>query len=500
MYAGTINLKHKTNPNPHLKREIRAENQINIFRGVFVLTGLISILFYNFFVETPTVVLDENLPLIGYFLALIPTIVFIHKFTKRTFYSYWIKYLTATIDFSIVMVLALVVLTNKEQLWALSQVEFLLSISFLLIFVNTLSVIRISKMLVYYSGALAVFLNVLLYAISPGNLLFGLYTSTFILLLSLINIWATKYLLDYWNVNNELTKAYNELQAASESISLKNEEISTQSEQIIKHIESLESIQKDHTDSLIYAQKIQKALINNEEILKNYFKDYFIFLKPKSLVTGDFYWISKAQDKIIIAVSDCTGHGVPGAFMTMLGYSYLNEIVNKEHITEPDKILNELRENIISTLHQDGKIYEQKDGMDMAVIQIDKKAKKLKFSAANNSLCYIPTRASDEDKKVYEFKGDRMPISFHYKMRHFSLLELDIREGDRFYLYTDGYIDQFGGPKGKKFKSVPFRKILLKNNNLPMLEQKNILKNTMEDWLRDTYEQVDDITVVGFEI
>jgi serine phosphatase RsbU (regulator of sigma subunit) len=481
-------------------RDMRVENIINRFRLVFVFLIIALLVLFLFFLGDIIPASAGNILIAGVFLILVPLLFFIHKITLIKTYKKWLKYLTTTLDLIIAFLIGLPVILDKELLISLSKLDYTLLVSFVFILFNSLSVLRLNKNIVIYSASLAIILNLFLYTIQGELIYAGLYTTLFIGLLSVFNIWITNYLLDYYEVNNKLTSAYSDLQRANENINQKNEEITAQSEQIMKQIESLESIQKDHTDSLIYAQKIQKALIDNESLFNQNFKDFFIYFKPKSLVTGDFYWISKANDKIVMAVSDCTGHGVPGAFMTMLGYSFLNEIVNKEHITEPDLILNELRENVISTLHQEGKIYEQKDGMDMAIVMIDKKNKRLKFSAANNSICYIPTRDDVDDKKVIEFKGDRMPISFHYKMRRFSLLEFDIREGDKFYLYTDGFIDQFGGPKGKKFKSVPFRRMLLKNHSLPMTEQREILEKTMEDWLDDIYEQVDDMTIIGFEI
>ncbi len=494
----------KDSPDKNASQKHNRGMQVNNIasRVRFILVSLIAAILVLLFFFLSDIVpgFTGNMVVAGLFLILVPLLFFIHRIPGTKISKSWTKYIVTTLDLIVVLLLGLPVILHKELPFSLSRLDYTLLVSFVFVLFNSLSVLRLDKKIVIYSAVLTVSLNLFLYAIQGEVLFVGLCTTVFIGLLSILNVWVTNFLLDYSDINNKLKSAYSDLQRANENINQKNEEITAQSDQIMKQIDALETIQKDHTDSLIYAQKIQKALIDNESLFKQNFKDFFIYFKPKSLVTGDFYWISQAKDNIVIAVSDCTGHGVPGAFMTMLGYSFLNEIVNKENITEPDLILNELREHVISTLHQQGKIYEQKDGMDMAIVLIDKKNQKLKFSAANNSICYIPTRESTEDKKVIEFKGDRMPISFHYKMRRFSSLELNIREGDKFYLYTDGYIDQFGGPKGKKFKSVPFRRMLLKNHTLPMEEQHKILKDTMENWLDDVYEQVDDITVIGFEI
>jgi serine phosphatase RsbU (regulator of sigma subunit) len=488
------------NASSNQNKEMLVEHKMNKYRFVLfaVLIGITA--FLGIYFRQATILSRNSLLTMIILLLLLPMLFIVHKVTLRKTRLNWVKYLTITIDLSLAMILSLPLILQNTWYFNISRLEFTLFITFALILFNSLTVLRINKRLVYYGAGVSMAFNLLLYWLQ-GELIFaGLYTTLFIALLSLFNSWIVNYLHDYFTLNKKLTHAYTQIKEANENINQKNEEITAQSEQIIKHIETLETIQKDHTDSLVYAQKIQRALINNTSLFADNFKDHFIYFRPKSIVTGDFYWVSEVDNKIIIAVSDCTGHGVPGAFMTMLGYSFLNELVNKEGLTEPDKILNELRNSIISTLHQDGKMYEQKDGMDMAIVQLDKKTQKIKFSAANNSLCYIPVRSELTDKKVYEFKGDRMPISFHYKMRHFSLLEFNANKDDVFYLYTDGYIDQFGGPKGKKFKSVPFRRMLLQNHTLPMDEQKNILAETMDTWLNNTYEQVDDITVIGFKI
>jgi serine phosphatase RsbU (regulator of sigma subunit) len=196
---------------------------------------------------------------------------------------------------------------------------------------------------------------------------------------------------------------------------------------------------------------------------------------------------------IIFAAADCTGHGVPGAFMSMLGVAFLNEIVNKDHITDPDIILNQLREKIIQALQQQGVSGEARDGMDIAIISLDKRANKLVYAGAYNPLIMI------RNGEISEKAGDKMPIGIYENMRPFKRHEIAIEKGDVFYMSSDGYEDQFGGPMGKKFKSKQFKKLLLEIHKHPMEMQKEILEKSFEAW-RGDLPQVDDIVVIGFTI
>lgn len=434
------------------------------------------------------------------FILMLPLILFLHKKTKNHLYHGWIKYVTVSLDLFIAFLIALPVILSVNPGITITKLEFTLIISIVFAIINSMSVLRLSRAIIGYSAIITILLNAVLYIVQGEFIMVGLCTSLFHIFLSIFNGWVTNFILEYFTNNRKLTEAYEDLKKAHQKIQQKNEEITKKSEQIENQVGSLEDVHKDLMDSLMYAQKIQEALINHDEIIYPHVDDHFVVFRPKEHVSGDFYWASWKDEKLILAVADCTGHGVPGAFMTMLGTSFLNEIVNKENVTEPDKILNDLRDSIIKALHQKGKMHETRDGMDMAVIQLDMKNQKIKFSGANNSLCYIPNLNHKSNSNIYEFKGDRMPISFHYKMYPFSLLESTFTKGDQFYLYTDGYIDQFGGPKGKKFKLVPFKRMLLKNHKKSMEEQKEILENTMEDWLLDKYQQIDDITILGFQV
>jgi ligand-binding sensor domain-containing protein/serine phosphatase RsbU (regulator of sigma subunit) len=264
---------------------------------------------------------------------------------------------------------------------------------------------------------------------------------------------------------------------------------------------------KDIMDSIQYAKRIQTAAIPSEENVVNELKDLFILYKPRDVVSGDFYWMGIENGQIIMIAADCTGHGVPGAFTSMLGISMLNDIIGKESTTSPDNILNELRNNIIRSLKQtpDG---ESKDGMDIAILTIDKKTNNLDFAGAMNSLVIIRDANQDiitdsymeEGKfRLFELKGDKMPAAIHIKMEPFKKTTIKIKSDDKFYIFSDGFEDQFGGPEHRKFMKKNLKKMLLQIHHLPMEEQKQLLVKTIDDWKGDL-AQVDDILVIGFSI
>jgi serine phosphatase RsbU (regulator of sigma subunit) len=206
----------------------------------------------------------------------------------------------------------------------------------------------------------------------------------------------------------------------------------------------------------------------------------------------------------VFTAADCTGHGVPGAFMSMLGVSFLNKIVNEKGIVQPAEILNALRENIITALKQKGSFETSKDGMDIALCSVDLKKNKLWYAGANNPLLIV--RKEDNEYKLIEKKGDMMPVGFYSRMSDFTNHELDIRKGDTIYLFSDGFVDQFGGAAGRKFMKSRFRQMLIDHQELSMKDQKEAFIKTLEDWMHypsennTLIEQVDDIIVLGVRI
>jgi ligand-binding sensor domain-containing protein/serine phosphatase RsbU (regulator of sigma subunit) len=264
--------------------------------------------------------------------------------------------------------------------------------------------------------------------------------------------------------------------------------------EIEKQRDKIAEQNREITDSIMYAQRIQSAVLPDMEYTRSILPQHFIFFKPRDIVSGDFYWMTETSKDIIVAVADCTGHGVPGAFMSMLGVSLLNEIINVNREHTANEILESLRKNVKQTLSQRGKKDETRDGMDIALCIINFKERKVQFSGAYNSLLLV--RNSDQ----ILFKGDKMPIGIHVgKEKPFTNHNLKISRGDMLYLYTDGYADQFGGPEEKKFKSVTFRQLLLDIHNKPLEEQSQILDKTLEDW-RGNLSQIDDILVMGLRV
>ncbi len=291
-----------------------------------------------------------------------------------------------------------------------------------------------------------------------------------------------------------IIKRNSNLKLASQSkvISDKNMELENQKKE-------LEVTNNKITDSLIYAQKIQYALLPGKKLLNKLFKNHFIIYHPLSVVSGDFYWAGEFDNKIIFTVVDCTGHGVPGAMMSMLGNSYLNETIRKPHIKHASQILDEMRSMIVASLHQQGIPGESKDGMEMSLCIYDKKTNQLEFSGAHISIYILQKQNSGENYELIELKGDRMPVGYYRKMVPFTDHSIKIKSEDKVYLFTDGYIDQFGGKRGRRFQSKNFRKLLEENAEKTMAEQKNILDETLIDWKKD-YEQIDDILILGVQL
>jgi len=249
--------------------------------------------------------------------------------------------------------------------------------------------------------------------------------------------------------------------------------------------------QKKHiTDSIEYAEKIQRAILPSLELFTNQV-EHFVLFKPRDIVSGDFYWVEEVESRLVIIAADCTGHGVPGAFMSMLGVSLLNEIVINKRITQPDEILNNLREKIIEALKQE-KEGVMKDGMDMTVCVLDQQNSTLLFSGANNPLYHI------RNGELNQIRGDKMPVAIYEVMNPFTLHELKLEKGDAFYTFSDGYADQFGGPAQKKFLVKNFRKLLLEIQGKPMIDQGILLDQSFESY-RDEVEQIDDVVVIGVQ-
>jgi len=276
-----------------------------------------------------------------------------------------------------------------------------------------------------------------------------------------------------------------EIKKQQAELQLKHNEVILQRDTIAKQ-------QKDILDDINYSKRTQKAIFPTNEYMLKLLPEYFILNMPRNIVSGDFYWTGEKENKKIIGVGDCTGHGISGAFMTMAGIAFLNEILNSEIPAQPSLILFELRRLIMKLLKQKGEEGEAADGMDITLITLSDN--KLQFAGANNPIYLI------RNSELIIYKGDRMPIGIHLNFdKQFANIEIDTQPGDMFYLFTDGYSDQFGGPHNKKFRYKQFQDLLLNISKLPVQEQNDILSRTIIEW-QGNNAQVDDILILGFRL
>ena len=251
---------------------------------------------------------------------------------------------------------------------------------------------------------------------------------------------------------------------------------------------------KDIIDDIRYSKRIQRAIFPTDEYMSETISQHFILNMPRNIVSGDFYWAGRINETKIVAVGDCTGHGISGAFMTMAGIAFLNEILSRKIDYSANEILFELRKLIMKLLKQKGEHGEAADGLDISLNIIDEKKNKIQFAGANNPFYII------SDGELHIIKGDRMPIGIHLNFnKAFTYHDISIKKGDMIYLFTDGYADQFGGSRNKKFRYKQFQNLLLEIHKMTMTKQKDILSRTITDWMGDN-EQVDDILILGFQV
>jgi len=254
----------------------------------------------------------------------------------------------------------------------------------------------------------------------------------------------------------------------------------------------LELRDKNITDSLIYAQRIQEALLPSEKYFRSHFNDSFIFYKPKDIVSGDFFWIGEKGDKVFVVAADCTGHGVPGALMSMIGLEIIEKTINEDNIETPSRILDVLNKGLEKTFSREKNIGTIiRDGMDIGLCVINKKKKKLVYAGAFFPLYLI------RNESIVEIKGDKIIIGMNPEGVTYSDHEFDLSENDILYMFSDGYVDQFGGSENKKFMYRRFRYLLLTIHHFPVNDQKAILEENIKTWIGRN-EQVDDIMVIGF--
>jgi len=455
------------------KKTVRLLNGVSL---IFI-SGVLLILLLSFFMKLVMPELDNMLLVIitDVSAILLISLSFIFNYKRKYFLSklnFLIVFSSIVVIYSIIfgkdylmeyyllvlMLLPLLLFEHKKTIFFISSLIFALFIAIQLSYSHFTPILKVPDI-----------------AVSPNIVL------TFVFVFVIVNYF-----------NNENTR---------------NEEI------IANEKEQVEQKNSKITDSINYAKRIQQAVFPSVDFLNKNFTDSFIFFRPRGIVSGDFYWTTKRGNKIIIAVADCTGHGVPGAFMSLLGISFLNEVVLRAENNTAGEILNFMRQKIKTTLKQTGKNNEQKDGMDMALCIVDTENQKLEYAGAYNPL-YI-TRKQDKltscknlanyklfkqnNTALIEIKADKQPLAIHVKEKPFTTHQIDIQKNDKLYLFSDGYADQFNGKNGKKFMARNFKKTLIAIYDNPMNEQLDILNKTLDNWQNGS-EQIDDILIVGIQI
>lgn len=319
--------------------------------------------------------------------------------------------------------------------------------------------------------------------------------------------------------NKILSEKNIEIMLQKEEIEAQRDEIELQKDQVEQQKNLIEEQQKGIMDSIHYARRIQEAILPQHDTIQEINPNSFVLFKPRDVVSGDFYWMGQKGNKNMIIAADCTGHGVPGAFMSMLGTAFLNEITGSTNELSSDAILNELRAHVITSLKQTGKQGEQKDGMDLVLYQYDRDSLELEFAGANNPLVIIRKtvhhtisfdnpRISEEESTndttgesytIIQLKADKMPIGIYAEQRPFASIKLQLMPGDALYSFSDGYIDQFGGAQGKKYLIKRFKKFLVNIQHIAIVDQKGLLDTELLEW-RGEGEQIDDIIVIGIQV
>lgn len=287
-------------------------------------------------------------------------------------------------------------------------------------------------------------------------------------------------------------KANKELQIQNAKILQQKEEIETQRDEIIISSNTIAKQNKKIKDSINYAKRIQEGLLPWPKTISNFFPENFIFFKPRDIVSGDFYWMGPRENHVYFTVADCTGHGVPGAFMSMLGIAFLTDIVNRSSkLLSTSEVLENLRSYIKLALQ------EKDDGMDMALLRFDLKKKEVEFSGANNPLIII------RENEILEYKPTHAPVGRYIKDIPFESEIIKLKKGDMLYLFSDGYVDQFGGKDGNKFMKKRFKELLITIHQQDMESQKEVFNKTLLSWQKQphkNFQQLDDILIVGIRV
>ena len=271
------------------------------------------------------------------------------------------------------------------------------------------------------------------------------------------------------------------------------DKVEARTHEVVQQKKIIEEKNKDITSSIRYAKRIQDALLPAKKYIDEHMGEHFVLYKPKDIVSGDFYWVNKKDDKLFFASIDCTGHGVPGAFVSLVAHGNIQRALIIFKLRSPAEILDKLNESVVDVFSRSGQTDDIKDGMDISLCALDRQNMKLEFGGANHPMILI------RNGEIKEIKGDKQPIGQYISRKNFTNHEMDLQKGDTIYLFSDGYADQFGGEKGKKFKRSRLKELILSIQDKPMKDQKNILDNTIEEW-KGNLEQIDDILVMGVRV
>jgi len=338
------------------------------------------------------------------------------------------------------------------------------------------------------------------------NYLYGVVALVLLVVIAMIAAFRTKQKANrqLQILNAEIIGQKMEIEFKNDELNKHNEEICTQRDEIEQQKSIIEEKNREVMDSIHYAKRIQQAVLPTRDVIESSVAEFFIFFRPKDIVSGDFYWAARRKNHLLIAAADCTGHGVPGAFMSMLGMSFLNEIVPREDITTSSQVLDELRKLVIESLQQKGVLGEQKDGMDMAFCALDVDTLKLQYAGANNPLMVASPHGMASAPHgamipLREIKADKQPIAIFEKMTPFTNHVIQLQKGDSFYIFSDGYADQFGGSCGKKMLKKRFHDYLIQIKDLPMEQQQKLVEEYFDNW-RGAHSQIDDVLVIGVRV
>ena len=429
------------------------------FREVILLNRLMALMFGLMIIYIPIEIYFNGVQVLGAVLLLMAFLLLLHVFNYFRLFRL-AQYYLYTIGILFVLVMGLLV--GKE----VNNRVMLLPIVLLgIIVVKT----RTEKMVAFIVAMLAYFIQLRLFEVIHPQIIIPLETKEiFAVIFFVLGIVFTA-LIGFYFVG--INKEYENI--------------------IVKQKESMELKNKEITDSITYAKRIQTAILPPETIIKKHLKDFFIIYLPKDVVAGDFYWLEHVNDIVLFAAADCTGHGVPGAMVSVVCNNALNRSVREEGLTDPGKILDRTREIIV---HEFGKSNEDvKDGMDISLCALNTKTLELKWAGANNPLWFI------RNGELSEIKPDKQPIGQYFNSSAFTTHTVKLQVNDVLYVTTDGYQDQFGGEKGKKFKASNLKQMLLRHYSKSLNEQKKIILDSFVKW-KGKNEQVDDVCILGVKI